>query len=461
MRPQFVGAAVVLFFAISLTAQVPPDVTIERSVRVLRNVRRETPSEKEQKERSKQIDEAWKVLMAAGKPSIARLKEEIRKVDSGKENDDFFKLNASVVIWQIGKLDEAEAVAEIWNTTPVSEQYTYVLLTAMEAAQTHDAKALPMLKAVLRDDKGSMFVGMHAMNVAWPLSHEFVWGLFGPNGNPVLAEVLDKSSDPVELKSAMALLSRAQYLPALPRIRQLSGHANDEVRRQAVQSLGAFGHPNDYEKLIAGLSATDPKEIFSYAYALYEFEDERAVKHLIPLLAKNDDQVRLEVAVALLHLLTPESFAAVKAYVGKELNPKLKEFVTRSITQREDKLPKNFKLMSRARQATVLAKLRNAELTVEPGAKPLTNQRLLEALRIWREKGRIYDSGFDWVGESQVIAAAKPENLDLILSTKATFYRRLSDECLYEVRDLDRAVKYIGRSRYRLGLGVTEKAELK
>ena len=159
--------------------------------------------------------------------------------------------------------------------------------------------------------------------------------------------------------------------------------------------------------------------------------------------------------------MTPESFAAVKTYVAKESNPKLKEFITRSITLREEKLPKNFKLMSRARQATVLAKLRNAELTVEPGAKPLTNQRLLEALKTWREKGRIYDSGFDWVGESQVIAAAKPENIDLILSTKATFYRRLSDECLYEVRDLDRAVKYIGRSRYRLGLGVTEKAELK
>jgi len=96
-----------------------------------------------------------------------------------------------------------------------------------------------------------------------------------------------------------------------------------------------------------------------------------------------------------------------------------------------------------------------------PNDRVFTNQKFLEALKIWKEKGRIYNSGFDWVGEGRVIAAAKPENMDLILETKAAFYRRLSDECLYEVRDLDKAMKYIGRSRYRRGIGVTDSAEAK
>lgn len=462
MRLKLLSMLVVLFVAGSLPAQTTPnDDKIERAVLSLRNISGKNLTEKQQQEKAKQIDQAWTLLIAAGKASIVRLKEEIKKVDAGTENDDFFKLNASVVIWEIGKLDEAEAIAEIWNTTPVSAQYTYVLLTAMQAADTQDMRALPMLKAVLKDDKGAMFVSLHSMNVAWPLSQEFVWGLFGPTGNPVLADILEKSTDPVELKSAITLLARAQYLPALPRIRALSSHPSHDVRRQAIQALGVFGHPNDYDKLIAGLSATDPKELFSYAFALYEFEDERAVKHLIPLLVKDDPELRLEASLALLHLLTPESLSAVKTFVAKESNTELKDFVNRSITLREEKLPKDFKTKSRAEQANILATLRNADLMLEPATPPLSNSRLLEALKIWKQKGRIYGSGFDWVGERQVIAAAKPENIDHILSTKAAFYRRLSDECLYEVRDLDKAVKYVGRSRYRLGLGITEKAELK
>jgi hypothetical protein len=169
----------------------------------------------------------------------------------------------------------------------------------------------------------------------------------------------------------------------------------------------------------------------------------------------------LEASLALLHLLTPESLSAVKTFVAKESNAELKDFVSRSISRREEKLPKDFKTKSRAEQASILETLRNADLTPKGTTPPFTNARLLEALKIWKEKGRIYNSGFDWVGERQVIDAAKPENIDQILDTKAAFYRRLSDECLYEVRDLDVAVKYIGRSRYRLGLGIAQKAELK
>lgn len=442
-------------------AQSTADKQLEDEVFSLRNVVHVGLSDEQLQEKAKKIDGSWKYLISSGAKGALRLKQEIEKVNTGKEKDDFFKLNAAVVLWNIGKASEAEYIANVWSTTPVSTQYTYVFLTAFEAAQTQDPKVLPMLRAILKDDKGAMYVGQHAMNVAWPLSHEFVWGSYGPKGLPVLAEILEKSNDEIELKSAMDLLARSQFLPALPRIRQLAASENDQVRRKAIQSLGIFGHPNDYDRLIAGLNSNDTKELFSYAFALYEFEDDRAVKHLIPLLEKNDEQLRVEVSLALLHLLTPESFAAVKGFVSKATNPEVKKFLNRSITLRNDKLPKDFAQQSRIEQGISLSRIRNAELMIAPGDRAFTNQQLLAALRTWKEKGRIYDSGSEWVGEGRVIAAAKPDNLDLILETKAVFYRRLSDECLYEVRDLERAIKYIGRSRYRKGVGVTEKAELK
>jgi HEAT repeat protein len=225
--------------------------------------------------------------------------------------------------------------------------------------------------------------------------------------------------------------------------------------------LGIFGHPGDFDLLIGGLKSPDAKDLFSHAFALYEFEDERAVKELLPLLDKGDDQSRVEISLALLHLLTPESLSAVKDFVAKTPNPQVKAFLSRSVTLREDKLPKDYKLRSRDEQARILALQRNAELTLGANEQLISNKQLLESLRIWKEKGRIYDSGIDWVGEATLIAAAKPENLDQLIDTKAKFYKRLSDECLYETSDMDTVIKYVGRSRYRVGIGVTSWAEPK
>lgn len=445
----------------SSLAQPSQNNDLEKAIASLRHIQTAKMTAQEQETKAKQIDESWKLIIASGQTGLARIKQEIRSVDAGTEKDDFFKLNAAVLLWQIGKLNEAESIAAVWNSTPLTSNYNYVFYPAMDAAKTQNVAALPMLKAVLKDDQGSVFFSMHSMNVPWPLSHEFIWGAFGPQGLPVLAEILEKSNDEVELKSAISLLAKAQYLPALPRIRQLASSEKDQVRRQAIQGLGQFGHPTDFDRLAAGLRSIDPNELFSYAFALYEFDDERAVKPLIPLLEMDNDNLKVEVSLALLHLLTPESFSAVKKFVAKTTNAEVKEFLGRSVSLRAEKLPKDFQLRSRLEQAKLLAAIRNDEVVIAPGTSPITNAQLLQALKIWKEKGRIYDSGSEWVGVDKMIASAKPENMDLLLSTKASFYPRLSDECLYEVRDFDTVIKHVGRSRYRAGLGVTEKAELK
>jgi len=338
LQPLLIFLVCLFIFPHGLLCQTATDQKLEDAVASLRKVSREGLSEEQKEARAKQIGDSWKYLISSGTKGASRLKQEIEKVNASNERDDFFKLSATVVLWNIGKANEADYVASVWSSTPVSAQYTYVFLTAFEAAQTQDPRVLPLLRATLKDDKGSMYVGLHAMNIAWPLSHEFIWGAYGPKGLPVLSEILEKSSDVVEIRSAIVLLTRAQYLPALPRIRQLASSENEHVRRQAIQSLGIFGHPADYDRLITGLNSNDTKELFSYAFALYEFDDERAVRHLIPLLEKNDDELRVEVSLALLRLLTPESLAAVKGFVSKTTNAEMKNSLSRRITFQEDKL---------------------------------------------------------------------------------------------------------------------------
>jgi hypothetical protein len=452
----------VIALANSAFAAQPSDPELDKAVAVLRKIAWKDWSDEQKETKAKEIDAAWKTLSSAGEKGAARLKQEIEKIDTEKEKDDFFKLNAAVVLWEIGKVSEAEYIAKVWESADLSSQYTYVFFTAFDAARTQDPKVLPMLRVVSRDDKGAVFIGAHAMNVGWPLSHEFIWGVYGNGALPILAEALEGSTNEIELKTAMKLLGNAQYLPALPRIRQLAVSERPEVRRIAIQTIGAFGHPDDYDRLLAGIRASrDPKELFAYAFALYEFEDERAVPHLIPMLGVADESLQVEASLALLHLLTPDSYAAVRNFVPTIKNLEVKKFLERSLTLRSDKLPKNFDTLGRTDQAKLLSDLRNSKYVLKPGEQPISNAKLIEALKTWKEKGRIYDSGFDWIGERGVIASATPNEIGQILATISSFYKRLSDECLYEVRDLQTAVKYIGRSRYRRGVGITSRAELK
>ena len=447
--------------AIPALPQVPADKKLEDAIATLRHIDQLNLTKAEKQSKSGQIDAAWEVIKSFGDRGVLRLKQEILKVDGGTEKDDFFKLNASALLWGLGGLSEAESIARIWNSTPLPVQYRYVFYVAFAAAQTHDPRVLPMLKAILRDDKGKIYVSAHAMDVEWPLSHEFIWGSYGPKGLPALFEVFETSHDPVEIRSAMILLSQSHYLPALPKVRQEATSKQDGVRRLAIETLGRFGHPRDYEFLISGLSSKDPKELWHYVFALYEYEDVRAVPYLIPLLETTDDSLRLEVIATLGHLLTPASFDALKKYIpatGNAQEKKECEWVTRDI---EEKLPAGYFKKPLKEQETVLTEIRNSEYFVKKGEPTLSHRQLLEAIIEWKGNGRLDAGNYGWVEERHILSAASADDLDSLLEVRSSLYARLSDECLYETKVIDDVVKQLGRGRYRETIGVSEKAEEK
>jgi HEAT repeats len=442
-------------------SQTTPDKNLEEAIATLRHINQDGLTEAQKELKAGQIDNAWKIISASGEKGLSRLKQEVQKVDSNKEKDDFFKLNASALLWQIGRLTEADNIARIWNSTPLAAQYRYVFYVAFDAALTHDPRAIPMLKAILKDDKGSIYVDLHAMDVEWPLSHEFIWGAYGPKGLPVLHDVLETSNDPVEVRSAMTLLSQAQYLPALPRIRQAVTSKQEEVRHVAIQSLGRYGRPQDYDLLISGLRSNDLKEIWRYVYALYEYDDVRAVPYLIPLLETKDDHLRSEVIAALSHLLTPVSFEALKKQAATTVKPEEKALCEQFINDTAKNLPSDyFKKPVKEREA-LLAEARNSRYFLKRGEQTLTRSQLLEASNEWMSNNRLDKGKYAWVEEKHILSAATTNDIDLLLEIKASLYARLSDECLYEVRRLDEVVKQLGRSRYRKAIGINEKAEEK
>lgn len=465
------GLAGVWVAAVSCGETPPsgPATELDRAVAAMRKV---APAdfegdEKKAKAKGEELDKAWKTILGAGPAGIARLKQEIARLDAAREKDDFFKLGAAVVLWEAGKLDEAGTIAALWaGDVDLASNSNYVFYTAFDAAVTQDDRALPMLTAVLGDHKGSIFVAPHSMPVAWPLTHEFLWGAFGSKGLGALVEVLRKPPSPQAAESAVFLLAKAQYLPALPVIRGLARKAapdGGEVPLAAVVALGAFGHPQDYDLLAAGLES---KHALHYAGALNDYGDLRAVPHLVPLLASDDVPLRQEVESSLAYLLTPEGLEALHRHSTAAKEPKERDVCAKMVAGILEPLDLDWPTYAArpdAEKAKLLASVRQqreAKYRSTPSDRPFTHDDLLKAAAEWKEKGRITRGAYEWVQDRHVLAAATPADIPLLLDVKAKCYTRLSDECLYETRVLDALILRLGRSRYRKVVGVTEKVEL-
>jgi hypothetical protein len=392
-------------------------------------------------------------------------------MDAAQERDDFFKVGAAVILWQIGNLSEAETISRLWESgVDLAVNYHYVFFPAFDAARTQDPRALPMLTVCLGDKTGSVFVPQHAMTLSWPLTMEFLWGAFGPAGLPTLERIVREGENPVRVESAVGFLARAQYLAALPRIRELAHEGPADVRRAAVRSLGEFGHPQDYEFLVGGLSSADPLDAAAFAYAVYEYEDLRAVPHLMPLLDSPDDALRNEAMAGLFHLLTVESLAALEAHAAAppDATEGVKEtasFCRETVDQLLHEVGLTWETYAAKpveERALLLAGLRGREeetFVLRADDQRLTHDDLVKAAAEWKANDRITGGTYEWVKDRHVLAAATAEDIPLLLEVKAKCLCRLSDECLYETRTLDRIVRRLGRSRYRRVVGIAEQVE--
>jgi HEAT repeat protein len=271
----------------------------------------------------------------------------------------------------------------------------------------------------------------------------------------VLAKILDTSQDPVELASAILLLTNAQYLAALPRIREIAANGKGEARLVAIQSLGVFGHPQDYDFLISGLRSNDPEVVWRHVFALYEFGDLRAVPLLVPLLERKDAKLEMETLMALTYLLTPESAEVLRKY--SQTRSERAEFINSFFDEIGFKWEDYMKMSAPEKERSV-TELRNKredlKYKLQMGEKGYTHEAFLRAAAEWKREHRMAR-----VQISEILSGATAKDIELLLEVKATLYTRLSDEAMYEVKRIDEAVKYLGRSRYRKVVGITEKVE--
>jgi hypothetical protein len=474
MLTSVLGLLLAVVLAAQARAEAPKEVPkeavgagLDKAIAAMRHIAPADFSEEKREAKAKEIDAAWETLIAAGKPAAELIKAEFAKIDAAKEKDDYFKLGASVVLWQIGGLDEAPTIAQVWSgDVALDLNYNYVFRLAMEAARTQDPRALPVLVACLKDKKGQFFVTTHVMNLVWPLTDKFVWAAYGPKGLPALAGLMESSQDEPTREFAAMWLAECQYLPALAAIRKIAREGRGVARQGAIKALGVYGHPEDYAFLVEGLKSKDPREACDFAYAIYEYEDLRAAAHLIPLLDSDDGKLRLEVVAGLVYFKTPETIEAFHRYSTAAKAAEVRDWAAKcvaAILKATNLTWDQYAAKPREEKERLLAPLRLAKegkYNLKQGDRTLTHDELLKAVEEWKKNGRITGGTYEWVEDRHALAASTPADIDLWLEVKAKVCLRVSDECLPEMQTIDELVLRLGRSRYRKVVGLCDKVEL-
>ena len=442
---------------------------ISNAVSTMRGIVPEKMSNEQKEKKAKELDEAWMTLQAAGMDGVNAIKTEIKKIDQTGEKDDFFKLGAAAVIWYIQKEEAAETIAGIWNAVPLSSQYRYVFYTAFEAAQTQDLRVILMLESLLKDNKGSIHIPEHAMELKWPVTLQFIWGAFGTKGSPELEKVLATSINQIEQQSTIYLLAYFYYIPALSKIREIAQKGNGPVREQAVEALGVMGHPDDFQFLVEGLKTSDPKLAFAHVWALVEYRDLRAVPSLIPLLKADDKDLWQETVTALQVLLTPQGIAALEAHLKKTADQNQKEKLNSVLKSIWDELlkikPEEYASKTDEERKRLVGDFHKAWekefAEIQTGDKSFTRKDLKAAIDEYKKNHRLTGGSYEWVEPRHIIAIARPEDINQLLEVRAALFWRLSDECLHEINQLNQLLSWLVRSQYRKDPWITEQVTRK
>jgi hypothetical protein len=434
------------------------DADLEAAIAELRNADFSQLTAEQAQAKGEKLDAALAIIIAADERGAARLKRELQALEESGEEDVVFQVLAGAGLWAAGRLEEVETIVGIWRALPPDqwEKYYWVtFMTALEMAQTQDPRAIPALTLLTADD-----YDLGPGPLEYPMTHEYLWGAYGPKGLPALHEILRTAKDKTSIESAIRILSRAQYLPSLPDIRAAVANEDAAVRKAAIAALGRFGHPDDYAALAAGLATKEPGELASYVSALSQFGNIRAVPQLAPLLQHQDASVRDAVIVALGNtLITPEGLKALHEYAAQTKDEDEKancEYYVEDALGEGGMNWATFAAAAPAEQKRIAAAARSAEYTLMEGERALTREEFLEMVEQWNKNGNtfIIDASqgnveYNDAEIRHILPAATADDIDLLLDARAAFYGRLSDEALYDIRDVETLVRALGRSRYR------------
>lgn len=426
------------------------------------------------------IQAAWDTLKASPEEATKRLIAEGDDSIAKDETDYPYLLGASALLFEMNGLDNADAITRFWGYSQdhlwVNSAYTMSL--AIQASHLRDERAIPFLKFLLKDRQVDFFDPIHSLEIKWPLTIRFTWGALGTISEPALLEILDDpGEDAHTLISAIITAYELQSLPALERFRKLTTHADRKVRRAAIQMIGRYGHPDDYDMLANGLKNMEDRDAFSsWLMASYDYRDLRVVDICLKLAESASPEHFGFICAAMIILPTSRGMAFLDKAIS-EPDPRLDSDALKRLTAMFDKLIPTvtaasdtdtlgeFLALPEEKQAEtwkqVWAVLDNdGKYTIRPDDLRLTREEFEETLADWTARGRITGGPYEWVKDRHMMSVATADDIPALINLRAACYKRVSDECLHETIILGKILFRLGRMRYRREFGMSQKVEL-
>jgi hypothetical protein len=392
-----------------------------------------------------------------GGEGAARLEAEVNAIREAGGKDDRFMLFAARMIWQFAGLDRAVFIGSIYNEVDITVSFEDYFLPAVEAAKSRDPRAFPIMKPGLVYRKGIYSIGPKAVKLRWPQTVECVWEAYGRQALPLLVKMLEIPEPPLAIEAALHLIGKAQYMEALPLIRKIARGEEAISRRAAIGTLGVFGHPDDFDFLLAGMKGDDAKELWHYAHGLYEFRDLRAVPALVPYMKSEDRALRRKVLGILSFLVWPDGVdiyheqMSASPYKSERLY--FEKFINRLMEILETNWTDYCGWSRRKKEDLLFERVHqrgwDKTYTATAADPPATREQFLEAIESWRTKGRIAGGPYEWLTIKYFMSLASGADIEAICEARAAIRSQFSFESISEASILTQVLQWIGRSRYR------------
>ena len=413
-------------------------------------------------ENVKIIQTSWSTIENAGYDGASeldfRLKSALR--DNNPEKEVFFKLNGASLLWKIRKLHAAETIGQVWSSTPLDKHYNnYVFYTALEAANTRDSKALPMLLPLLGNRKGE--ASMYPFTVNWESARDIIWGAYGVTSLPSILELLqNNATDPLKRIDCLYVVSRYHYLEALPTVRQLAAKNNKEVKIEAIRALGRYAHPSDKVFLLNTLKIQKDEEIINAClWALGQGKYTDTVSEIKPFFNAKELYVREAAYTALRVMKTRESIELLlqqlktapietdkdilhKILGGLRFDPD--EYDKLSNSEKNQLFLSDYEDLFRKRENLKYEEPRNREL-LEKKFEEIKRADFLPRMLSAINQKRLPTYG--------VLEKAKVEDLPLMYELRSAIYGKPSKVLMYEVYLLEVFINKLVQKNYKQQAG--------
>ena len=423
------------------------------------------PGKNKQKE---EVEKARALILENKEISLNLLKNQVKIVLESNKNDYVFLQEAASLIWQIAGESEVDFIFFIWKKIPYEEQSNGIYFTAIEMAKKRNEKYLPLIKFLSGNEKGSYFTKNNGIHIRWPITIKILWSFYGYESMPELMKILESPLEPNEVKkSSILILTQAQYLPALPLIRSYATNTNNILKESAICSLGIFGHPQDFDLLIKDFENSENEELWARAFALFEYEDLRAVPYLIKKLNTNNAAARLEVLAALSHLYSKESITSIIEYCKNPKNKREEKFCFYySINFEKDtntKLDLFSKLNEKEKDDIVfgLIERKNSRYKISTNNQNFTRDDFFKLKTYWEKNEKFLPAGYENIKIGDLINILSDKDIPILYNTISKNYDNLKEESFADIETLEKLIKYISRKRYRSEIALTKIAKIK